>query len=151
MRVPGIFWMPGSIPGGRVSSAVAANMDLLPTLARLAGAELPNDRVLDGRDLWPVLSGETDESPHEHFFYFAGSRPGGPSRLEGIRKGRHKLRVGKGANGRLEPAELYDLLADPAEKFDIRHRHPALVEELVATATKFVADLEANTRPLGAL
>lgn len=149
MRVPGIFWMPGSIPAGRVTSAVAANMDLLPTFAGLAGSDLPDDRVLDGRDLWPLLSGASDESPHEHFYFFAGSRPGAPTRLQGVRKGRHKLRLRRAPDGQFEAVGLYDLLADAAEKFDIRERHPALVEQLLAQALAFVADLEADTRPLG--
>lgn len=149
MRVPGIFWMPGSIPAGRVSSAVAANMDLLPTFASLAGAALPEDRVLDGRNLWPLLSGETDESPHEYFYFFAGSRPGGPARLQGIRKGRHKLRLDRDEEGTLEAAGLYDLLADAGEQFDIRERHAELVEELLHQARRFVSDLEAGVRPLG--
>ena len=151
MRVPGIFWMPGSIPAGRVSSAVAATMDLLPTFARLAGAELPSDRVLDGRDLWPLLSGATDESPHEYFYFFAGSPPGARVRLQGIRKGRHKLRLAPREGGELVARELYDLLADSGEKFDISDRHPALVEGLVKQANTFIAELEANTRPLGGL
>ena len=149
MRVPGVFWMPGSIPPGRVTSAVAANMDLLPTFAGLAGCDLPGDRVLDGRDLWPLLSGASGDSPHEYFYFFAGSRPGVPTRLQGIRKGRHKLRLRRTTEGEFEAAQLFDLLADAAEKFDIRERHPALVRELLAQAGAFVADLEANTRPLG--
>ncbi len=149
MRVPGVFWMPGSIPAGRVSSAVAANMDLLPTLASLAGAGLPEDRVLDGRDLWPLLSGETEESPHEYFYFFAGSRPGAPARLEGIRKGRHKLRLHTNRLGQLEVSALYDLLADAGEKFDIRERHPELAMELLGQAKEFAAELESGARPLG--
>ena len=149
MRVPGVFWMPGSVPGGRVSSEVAANMDLLPTFAALAGAELPDDRVLDGRDLWPLLSGESDESPHDSFYFFADSRPGAPTRLEGIRKGRHKLRLKRNSRGQLEAMQLYDLLADAGEKFDIRDRHSTVVAELLAQAEEFLADIESGSRPLG--
>lgn len=149
MRVPGIFWMPGAIPAGRVSSAVAANMDILPTFARLAGAEVPSDRVLDGRDLWPLLSGETSQSPHEYFYFFNGSRPGAPANLQAIRKGRHKLRVVRNRQGAFEAAGLYDLLADAAEKFDIQERHSNLVEELLVQVREFVDDLEAGMRPLG--
>ena len=149
MRVPGIFWMPGSIPPARVSSAVAANMDLMPTFARMAGAPLPTDRDLDGRDLWPLLSGESEESPHEFFYYFAGSRPGTPTRLQGIRTDRYKLRLRRNEDGSLAPLGLYDLLADPGEKFDIAARHPGLAEKLLAEATSFVAELEGRTRPLG--
>ena len=151
MRVPGIFWMPGSIPAGRVTSAVAANMDLLPTFAGLAGSDLPDDRVLDGRDLWPLLSGASEESPHGYFYFFHGSRPGAPPRMEGIRMGRYKLRLRSAASGELEALQLYDLLADAGEKFDIRERHPALVRDLLARAQSFLADLEADTRPLGGL
>ena len=149
MRVPGVFWMPGSIPAGRVTSEVAANMDLLPTFARLAEAELPSDRVLDGRDLWPLLTGESDQSPHEYFYFFAGSGPGLPPRLQGIRKGRHKLRLRPGPDGELIADQLFDLLADAGEKFDISERHEQLVEELVGQGRAFVAELRAATRPLG--
>lgn len=149
MRVPGVFWMPGRLPSGRVSSAVAANMDLLPTFAALAGAELPNDRVLDGRDLWPLLSGETEMSPHEHFYFFAGRGSGGRTRLQGIRRARHKLRLSTNAEGDLIAEELYDLHADAAERFDISGRNTALASELLEEAKVFLADLEANTRPLG--
>ena len=149
MRVPGVFWMPGRLPAGRVSSAVAANMDLLPTFAALAGAELPNDRVLDGRDLWPLLSGETEMSPHEHFYFFAGRGSGGRTRLQGIRRARHKLRLSTNAAGDLIAEELYDLHADAAERFDISGRNTALASELLEEAKVFLADLEANTRPLG--
>ncbi|MDE0264624.1 MAG: sulfatase [Bryobacterales bacterium] len=149
MRVPGIFWMPGRIPAGQVSSAVAANMDILPTFAGLAGAELPTDRVLDGRDLWPLLSGATDESPHEYFYFFAGRGRQRQARLQGIRKGRHKLRLTAGADGQLVAGELYDLYADAAEKFDISSRHADLVEQLLDQARAFLAELGQSTRPLG--
>lgn len=149
MRVPGIFWMPGSIPSGRVSSAVTANMDLFPTFSDLAGAELPQDRVLDGRNLWPLLSGQTDDSPHEYFYFFAGSPPGKPTRLQGIRKGRHKLRLERAADGGFKAIALYDLLADAGERFDIAERHPGLIKELLAAARRFVEELEADVRPLG--
>jgi len=132
-----------------VSSAVAANMDLLPTFAGLAGADLPDDRVLDGRDLWPLLSGATEESPHEYFYFFAGRGRQHRTRLQGIRKGRHKLRLANGADGQLEAAELYDLYADAGEKFDISSRHSNLVVDLLAQARAFLAELAQSTRPLG--
>lgn len=149
MRVPGIFWMPGSLPAGRVTSAVAANMDLLPTFAALAGTDPPAGRALDGRDLWPLLSGATERSPHDYFYFFAGSPPGQPTRLQAIRKGRHKLHLRRAEAGAFEAVALYDLQADAGEKFDIRERHAGLIEELLEQARLFVEDLEANVRPLG--
>ncbi len=149
MRVPGVFWMPDRIPPGQVSSAVAANMDLFPTFAGLAGAELPDDRVIDGRDLWPLLSGDTDESPHEYFYFFAGKGRADETRLQGIRKGRYKLRLTTAASGQLQSTQLYDLQADASEKFDISSRHPALVQALLEQGRAFMAELAVNTRPLG--
>ena len=73
VRVPGIFRWPGKIPAGRRTDAVAGNIDLLPTFARLAGAQPLSDRTIDGRDLWPVLSGATNRSPHPFFHYLGGS------------------------------------------------------------------------------
>ena len=151
MRVPGIFWMPGSIPAGQVSSAVVANMDIFPTFAALAGAVLPADRVLDGRDLWPLLSGASNESPHKYFYYFHGSGPSRPTRLEGIRMGRYKLRLRAIESGGLEAVHLYDLNADAGEKFDISSRHPELVDRLLAQAKNFLVELKAGSRPLGTI
>ena len=65
--------------------------------------------------------------------------------------GRYKLRLRSDASGEIEALQLYDLLADAGEKFDIRERHTALVEELLARAKAFLADLEADRRPLGGL
>ena len=145
MRVPGIFRMKGKIPAGRVTSAVAANMDILPTFAALAGAELPSDRVLDGRNLWPLLSGASEQSPHAYFYFFAGSGRDRPPRLEAVRRGRYKLRL----DADFGAVALFDLYADAGEKFDIRARHPQLVEKLTAQAKSFVEELKRNTRPLG--
>ena len=59
VRVPAIFRWPGRIPPARRTDAVAGNIDLLPTLTAIAGAQLPKDRTLDGRDLTGLLNGES--------------------------------------------------------------------------------------------
>ncbi len=56
MRVCTIAWWPGKIPAGTRTDAITSMMDLLPTLANLAGAALPDDRKWDGVDQWPVLA-----------------------------------------------------------------------------------------------
>ena len=148
MRVPGIFRWPGKIPAGQVSSEPVANMDILPTFAHLAGVEPPTDRVIDGRDLWPLLSGETGAgSPHEQFYYFAGGR--GRANIQAVREGRWKLHVARNGSGALEPKALYDLHEDAGERFDRAKLHSEMVRRLLAITDKFVRDLEANVRPLG--
>ena len=68
-RVPMFAHWPGRIPGRAVSRAATMNIDILPTLATVAGASLPKDLVLDGRDIWPQFQG-SDDSPHEVLYLF---------------------------------------------------------------------------------
>ena len=65
MRVPGIFWGPGRIKPGIVED-MGSTLDLLPTFAALSGAALPTDRVLDGFDLTPALTGTGAQSPRSY-------------------------------------------------------------------------------------
>ena len=150
VRVPGIFRWPGKIPAGQVSSETATTMDILPTFARLAGAEPPADRTIDGRDLWPLLSGRPDaRSPHESFFYFGGGRGGRPN-IQAIRQGRWKLHVRRTAtSGELRATELYDLHEDVGERFNRLELFPDEASRLLRDADRFTRELEANRRPLG--
>jgi len=54
-RVPCIVRWPGKVPAGRESSAIFATIDFLPTLGKLAGYELPKDRIIDGVDQYPEI------------------------------------------------------------------------------------------------
>ena len=67
VRVPTIVRWPGVIPAGSETSKVSSHMDFLPTFAKLVQAELPANRVLDGVDLWPIISGlHPDAAPRRH-------------------------------------------------------------------------------------
>lgn len=72
----------------------------MPTFARLAGAALPQDRILDGRDLWPLLAGETERSPHQYFHYLGGS-PEDQVNDRGIRDDGWKLVLAVGSDGKI--------------------------------------------------
>ncbi|MEW6306425.1 MAG: sulfatase, partial [Verrucomicrobiota bacterium] len=132
VRVPGIFRWPGKIPAGRRTDGIAGNVDLLPTLAHVANAPLPKDRVLDGVNLWPLLAGATDKSPREYFHYMGGS-PGGAVNYRGVRDARWKLVVAV-KDGNLVAQELYDLGADISEKFDRLKAHPDVAQRLETEA-----------------
>jgi arylsulfatase A-like enzyme len=166
-RVPFIARWPGHIPAGGVSAEVATILDLFPTLLGLAGAQLPDDRPLDGRDIMGLLEGQ-DGSPSEAFYYFLGPV------LEAARVGPWKLRRGtvgyqllptmpriiqqSGEQGRsftttpffadLE-IELYNLELDPSERFNVAADHPQIVEELGRRMEAFAADLEPGPALLG--
>ncbi|XP_006637982.3 arylsulfatase D [Lepisosteus oculatus] len=73
IRVPGIFRWPGKLPAGRVIDEPTSLMDVYPTLAGLARGELPKDRILDGRDLMPLLEGKVQRSEHEFMFHYCGA------------------------------------------------------------------------------
>jgi len=149
VRVPGIFHWPGNIPGGRRTEGIAGNLDILPTLAHLAGVQVPCDRVIDGKNLWPLLSGETQTSPRKHFHYFAGARPGAPANYQGIRDARWKLHTRTNRAGVAQPAELYDLGSDPSEKFNRLKDHPDVVKRLLTEVRKFRAEFKEHRRPPG--
>jgi len=86
IRVPMIARWPGKIPAGRVSHAPAGTIDLFPTVLRLAGVDVPDDRVIDGRDILPLLASDAP-SPHEALFAMHGPN------LMTVRSGRWKLHV----------------------------------------------------------
>jgi arylsulfatase A-like enzyme len=110
---------------------------MLPTLAGLTGAKLPADRVIDGRDIWPLMSGRSGaKTPHEAFFYYKGKK------LEAVRSGDWKLR-------RAKKVELYNLAADISESNNLVSAHPEIVERLTAVMKRFDEELKANSRPAG--
>jgi arylsulfatase A-like enzyme len=128
MRVPCIVRWPGVVPAGRVSGEVATAMDLLPTLAALAGAAAPADRIIDGKDIRPILLGEEGaESPYDAFFYYMKND------LEAVRCGRWKLHLKSG--------ELYDLVADIGETENVADANPEVVRELEAKAAACREDI----------
>nr|BDB45824.1 steroid sulfatase [Mus musculus molossinus] len=73
VRVPGLVRWPRELSPGRVVAEPTSLMDVFPTVARLAGAELPGDRVIDGRDLMPLLRGDAQRSEHEFLFHYCNA------------------------------------------------------------------------------
>ncbi|XP_028998698.1 steryl-sulfatase [Betta splendens] len=73
IRVPGILRWPGRIPSGAQVDQPTSNMDVFPTVVRLSGASIPQDRVIDGHDLMDLLQGRADRSEHEFLFHYCNS------------------------------------------------------------------------------
>ena len=135
MREPTVVRWPGKIPAGKPNDELMTAMDLLPTFAKLAGAEIPADRVIDGKDIWPTLADEA-ETPHKAFFYHRGNA------LSAVRSGKWKLHVNNG-----KPTQLYDLENDIGEKKNLLDAHPQVVERLRGYLADFAADIANNNRP----
>ncbi len=132
MRVPTLAWWPGKIPAGSVCHEIVATIDMLPTLAGLAGAEIPRDRTIDGKDVLPMILGKRGaKSPHDLHFY----------EIEGIRQGKWKLVLIGG-----KKAELYDLEADLGEQNDLSQKHPDRVASMKALLDAHAKDLQEDRR-----
>lgn len=129
MRVPALAWWPGTVPAGVVSQALGTTMDLFSTSLALANAQQPEDRIIDGVDLTPVLTGEA-ESVRGVVFYYRSEE------LFAVRKGPWKAHfitqssyVGDEPITH-SPPQLYNLEIDPSERFNIADEHPEVLSEI---------------------
>lgn len=148
VRVPTIAWWPGKITPNTSVDAVAGTIDLLPTAVSISGGVLPEQPVIDGRDLSPLLFGETKESPRGFHCYFSGYN------LQAVRKGPWKLALapqnetmGREAlpDARTREPRLYNLDQEIGEKTDLAAAHPEIVAELSGLAQTIVAEIGSDS------
>ncbi|HIG82526.1 MAG TPA: arylsulfatase [Verrucomicrobia bacterium] len=143
MRVPCIMRWPSKVPKGTNCDEVAASIDLMPTIAKLAGAKLLKDRRIDGKDIWPLISGTDGAvSPHEIYYYYKGNR------LESARQGKWKIRR---SGKKSQSVELYDLDSDISETKNLAKENEALVQDMIKKMNLFDEDLKKSKRPVGKL
>ena len=164
VRVPCVMRWPGRIPAGLVCREIASAMDVLPTVAGIAGAQPPQDRIIDGKDILPLMTKPGAPSPHDAFYYYYGEK------LEAVRSANWKLvfprtamddtpydRKPGAAKEALLPEALYDLAADVGEKKDLIGEHPEVAQRLRALAERMREDIGdsatkqkgKNRRPVG--
>ena len=153
-RVPCLMRWPGQIPAGRVCNALTTAMDLCPTLANVGGASMPQDRIIDGEDIAPLMRGDDAQSPHDAFFFYIMNN------LMAVRSGKWKLHVAQFVwpARAIEPIqELYDLDADIGETTNLYDQFPDVVAALTAKLEACRQDLGddltgvtgQNRRPVG--
>jgi arylsulfatase A-like enzyme len=129
MRVPCIAWWPGRIRAGSVNRSLACTMDLFNTALTLAGADIPTDRPIDGKNMLPLLLG-TGPGEREVFFYYRDTN------LYAARKGPYKAHFltrpgyGQPAPEKHDPPLLFHLGHDPSERFNIAGQHPEVLAEI---------------------
>lgn len=166
LRVPCIIRKPGKVPAGTTSDLVTATIDILPTIAQIAGAELPTDRVIDGLDISGIIHGEST-SLERPFFYYQHQE------LRAVRLGRWKLHRPHKPDSEsivytnwprhsapedrilFDKYVLYDLEKDIGETTDVADENPEIVAELTKLlewAKEDIGDFDKrgiNARPLG--
>ena len=159
-RVPCVIRWPGHIQPGRVSPAIVGTVDILPTLAEIAGAPLPAHKI-DGVSQRALLEGEPATPVRDSYIFYYGDElqayRQGPWKyffahtcsqyIEGTKPG-HDGVPGPSPSRKLGPA-LYNLDEDPNERKDLAAAHPDIVSNLAARAQAYDAELRANRRPPG--
>lgn len=130
-RVPCIARWSGQLPPAALTREVMSAMDFLPTFARLAGTSEPEDRLIDGKDIFPCLRGEK-ASPHESFAYYIRDD------LQAVRAGQWKLHLA--VEGK-PVRHLFDLASDLGESRDLVSEQPEIVKRLEVIADGYRQDL----------
>jgi arylsulfatase A-like enzyme len=146
MHVPALVNWPGHVPAGKKIDQVLMTADILPTVCHITGASLPQDRTIDGRNIWPVLT-EGVASPHEYVAWSEGPQLA-------IRQGNWKLVLnGATHDGTPEGSQslqgddavfLSDLEHDPGESRNLRHQNPQMADHLETLVRQWRKDVEKN-------
>jgi len=152
-REPCVVYYPKKIKGGRVIDTPMMAIDILPTIAEITGADLPEKKI-DGKSAWEVWTGKTDQTQHEAFFFYYKS-----NELHGVRYQDWKLyfpHTYRTLNGRvggkdgypvkyemnvLESIELYNLKEDIGESKDVAAQYPEIVDKIKLLADEMRSKL----------
>lgn len=156
VRVPCIMRWPGRIEPQQTCTVLVTAMDILPTVARLASAALPTDRVIDGEDVWPIVSARDEKGRSVARSYFYYHRNG----MSAVRHGRWKLtyvKDGDSGRNRVIPGPLYDMVRDPGETVDMTRKDLRRFHYMRELADKmrddlgdaYIGKLPTNARPVG--
>ncbi len=159
VREPCLMRWPDRIPAGTTCDRIAGNIDVLPTMAKLIGADLPKNRVLDGRDITSIMFDPQAPAVRDTQLYFTGAGALAAIRinewklfLNGLPAAGNKKKAEEGAKKKiaelLNPA-LFNLTSDLGETKNVAADNPEIVTRLKAVAEKQLAEIKANQRPAG--
>jgi arylsulfatase A-like enzyme len=150
VRVPGIVRWPGHVPSGRIDeTSVVAGCDLLPTVCKLAGADIPKEHALDGEDVSDILLGPSRPRTKPLYWNWRFRIAGEVfhhSPMLAIRDGDFKLLM----NADKSRVELYDIPRDPTQLSNLAEKHPDVVARLSEKLLAWNKTLPEGPRDLGA-
>jgi len=149
-RVPMIAWWPGKIPAAKITDQISSTMDILPTIAEIVNIRIPENHILDGKDITPLLFTPDEAiSPNTEFYYYQRDQ------LQAIRWNNWKLYLPL-ENKILypwsdekapTPGALFDLNADPKEELDVMAGNPDVVEHILEIAQRVREDIGDHEMP----
>ncbi|MDF1849802.1 MAG: sulfatase-like hydrolase/transferase [Verrucomicrobiales bacterium] len=153
IRVPSVIsWPAGNLPQGEVRDQMVTGMDWFPTFAEMAGVEIADDHVLDGKSILPVLKKGDAASPHEKFYWRLGGNPANAKWV--VRDGDWKLLGNVAENVRPEGVKelskedrklfLVNLKDDVGETTNVASEHPDQVKAMLEFRKKMEADMEGD-------
>ena len=143
-RIPALMWWPGTIPEGTECHELATTMDFLPTFANLGGGKTPDDRIIDGHEIWPLMEGKTAaKTPYEAFYYYDKDQ------LQAVRMGPWKLFVPLDTfrihphftEGNSHSPLLFNVEEDISSQHNVAKENPLVVRRLMGWAEKARLDL----------
>ena len=157
VRVPSIIKFPNGLKPNEIDEPIMA-IDWMPTFANITRSKLSQNKI-DGKDIWPLLSGEVDQSPHEKlYFYYRVNE------LHSIRMNNWKIqfsRTYRSLNGKkggkdgipvkyemnnIDKNELYNLKDDPQERIDVYDKFPEIAKKMEELAEKARVELGDNLK-----
>ncbi|XP_061483032.1 arylsulfatase H-like isoform X2 [Rhineura floridana] len=169
IRVPGLFRWTGMLPEGKVIPEPTSLMDIYPTMVHLAGGTVPQERVIDGRDLMPLLQGSVEHSEHEFMFHYCGmhlhatrwyQKDSGntwkahymtpvfhPEGASGCYKTRFCPCSGEGVRHH-NPPLLFDLSKDPSEAMPLSPDTEPLFQAVLKSIDRAVEEHRRTLRPV---
>ena len=126
IRTPFMMQWNGKIPAGTTYDKPVISLDILPTVATIAGANFPQD--LDGVDIMPFITGKETGEPHEYLYWRQRARTG--LRMGDWKIVNHDLKISPHLES-IPGWELYNLKDDLSENNDLKQQHPQKFEELL--------------------
>lgn len=140
-RVPMLFNWPNTLPAGATYDHLVSSLDLYPSFLELAGAAVPDNKLLEGTTVINNLLTNQDARPEESVYVM---RPYSGFHNGAVMNGNYKISK-KGNNPNLTAWKLYDIISDPGEQNNIRSTLPngeVIVNELLQKAATWVSDFE---------
>ncbi len=141
LRVPFVIRWPGKVPAGSSSDEIVHAMDLFPTLARIAGGKVPNDRVIDGVDQTDFLLGKQEKSNREGFVVYVGNQVFAVKWRNWKVHFKEMDRVFSEVR-QYDLPRVYNLLADPGESESVLFPHTWVTQGALPLLEKHIASLQ---------